>query len=303
MQIIDGRKIKEEILAEVKKEISFLDFQPIFCDVLVGNDPSSVQYVQMKAKNAENVGIKFHQAFFPATITNQELTEEIKKINKIPNMCGIIVQLPLPEHINKKLILDTIDPLLDVDCLGSIASKNFYEGKIENGFPTALACMEILDSLKVFGKSDLSGKSGKSDLSKNLWQNKKILVMGQGELVGKPVSALLNFRKSNSGALSVFDIIDSKTIFSEKEKLLKEADLIISGIGQGKYITGDMLKKGVILIDAGTSEIGSGIVGDVNLESVKNVASFVSPVPGGVGPVTVAMLFKNVLNVARKLKS
>ncbi|MEK7175750.1 MAG: bifunctional 5,10-methylene-tetrahydrofolate dehydrogenase/5,10-methylene-tetrahydrofolate cyclohydrolase, partial [Patescibacteria group bacterium] len=132
---------------------------------------------------------------------------------------------------------------------------------------------------------------------------KKILVMGQGELVGKPVSALLNFRKSNSGALSVFDIIDSKTIFSEKEKLLKEADLIISGIGQGKYITGDMLKKGVILIDAGTSEIGSGIVGDVNLESVKNVASFVSPVPGGVGPVTVAMLFKNVLNVARKLKS
>jgi 5,10-methylene-tetrahydrofolate dehydrogenase/methenyl tetrahydrofolate cyclohydrolase len=308
MQIIDGKKIKEEILAEVKKEISFLNFQPIFCDVLVGNDPSSVQYVQMKAKNAENIGIKFHQAFFPTTITNQELTEEIKKINKIPNMCGIIVQLPLPEHINKKLILDTIDPLLDVDCLGSIASEKFYNADVSmqsqlnatmtglasltcksdlqtQVFPTALACMAILDSLDI-------------DL-----KNKKIVVMGQGELVGKPVSALLNFRKLN------FDIIDSKTIFSEKAKLLKEADLIISGIGQGKYITGDMLKNGVILIDAGTSEIcdvklglGSGIVGDVDLESVKNIASFVSPVPGGVGPVTVAMLFKNVLSVARKLK-
>ncbi|MCE9549275.1 bifunctional 5,10-methylenetetrahydrofolate dehydrogenase/5,10-methenyltetrahydrofolate cyclohydrolase [Candidatus Nomurabacteria bacterium] len=276
MQIIDGRQLSKESLAHTKQEVGLLNFQPVFCDILVGDDPSSAQYVRMKAKTAESIGIKFHNASFPVSITTADLIKEIQILNKIPNMCGIIIQLPLPSSIDKRAALDAIDSGLDVDCLGSVASEKFYNGSIEIGFPTALACMAILDSLNL-------------DLNK-----KNIVVLGQGDLVGKPVSALLQFR----GLSPV--VINSKT--ENKEELIKKADIIISGIGKGKYITGTMIKEGVVIIDAGTSESDGGIVGDVDLESVKDVASFVSPVPGGVGPMTVAMLLKNVLTVAKNLK-
>ena len=118
MTIVDGKKLSQEILSKVKKEIESLNFQPVFCDVLVGNDPSSVQYVRMKAKTAEMVGIKFHNANFPVFITTPELIKEIKILNKILNMCGIIIQLTLPDHIDRRDILDAIDQHLDVDCLG-----------------------------------------------------------------------------------------------------------------------------------------------------------------------------------------
>jgi 5,10-methylene-tetrahydrofolate dehydrogenase/methenyl tetrahydrofolate cyclohydrolase len=285
MTIIDGRKIRDEILAKVKKEVAALPFVPIFCDVLVGEDPASCQYVQMKAKNAESVGIKFHNANFPESITTSELIKEIKILNEIKNMCGIIVQLPLGAHLDKQMILDSIDSELDVDCLGKVRSEKFYNsygGEGDLGFPTAVSCMSLLDSVNL-------------DL-----KNKKVVVLGQGALVGKPVVALLKFRGLAP------EIITSKT--ENKERIIKEADVIISGIGKGKYLTGEMIKKGAVLIDAGTSEEVSGppseqgrvnIVGDVDLESVKDVASYVSPVPGGVGPVTVAMLLKNVLTVAK----
>ena len=193
-------------------------------------------------------------------------------------MCGIIVQLPLPKILDSRKILDAIDPNLDVDCLGAVASNKFYRGLSNGGisFPTALACMALLDSLNL----DLKVKS--------------IVVLGQGDLVGKPVTALLHFRGLHP------TVITRKT--EDKEKLIKQADVIISGIGHGKYITGDMVKSGVVIIDAGTSESNGGISGDVDLESVRSVASYVSPVPGGVGPVTVAMLLQNVLTVAQKLK-
>jgi hypothetical protein len=174
--------------------------------------------------------------------------------------------------------LDSIDPKLDVDCLGEERSEKFYAsygGENDLGFPTAVSCMALLDSVNL----DLAGKN--------------IVVLGQGALVGKPVTALLKFRGLNP------IIITRKT--ENQELLLKEADVIISGIGNGKYLTGDKVKKGVVLIDAGTSESKGGIVGDVDLESVKDVASYVSPVPGGVGPVTVAVLLKNVLIVAKNI--
>lgn len=273
MQTIDGRKLRDEILEKIKSQVVELKFVPIFCDVLVGDDPSSAQYVRMKAKTAESVGVKFHSANFPASITTLELVEEIKKINQIPNMCGVIIQLPLPAHIDKGLALDAIDFHLDVDCLGAEASGKFYKNENLLGFPTALACMALLDSVGV-------------DL-----KDKNIVVLGQGDLVGKPVTALLQFRGLNP------NIVRSKT--ENKEELIKNADVIISGIGKGKFITGDMIKKDVILVDAGTSEDGGSIVGDVDLESVQDMASYVSPVPGGVGPVTVAMLLNNVLTVAK----
>ncbi|MBU0998977.1 bifunctional 5,10-methylenetetrahydrofolate dehydrogenase/5,10-methenyltetrahydrofolate cyclohydrolase [Patescibacteria group bacterium] len=285
MKTIDGKKIRDEILEKVKREVTTLSFQPIFCDVLVGNDTASTQYVEMKGKSAESVGIKFHKANFPISITTEKLIKEIEILNKIPKMCGIIIQLPLPEHINRQMVLDSIDPKLDVDCLGKIAGEKFYNnytGENDLGFPTALACMILLDSLNL------------DDNPSTSLRTRKIVVLGQGLLVGKPVSALLKFRGLN------LVVITSKT--QNKEKIIKEADIIISGMGKGKFITGDMIKKGVVLIDAGTSELDGGIVGDVDLESVKDVAGYLSPVPGGVGPVTVAMLLKNVLKVAKNLK-
>ena len=286
MNIIDGKKLRGEILSKVKKEIAALSFTPVFCDVLVGDDPASVQYVQMKAKTAETAGIHFHKATFPASISTDDLIKEIKILNKIENMCGIIVQLPLPKSIDKRAVLDSIDLRLDVDCLGSLASEKFYNNynnQTDLGYPTALACMALLDSISL----DLKGKI--------------IVVLGKGELVGKPVANLLRYRGLN------YLVVSSQT--ENKEYLLKQADIVISGIGKGKYITGNMIKFGAVLIDAGTSESNGGpamdgvkIVGDIDLESVKNIAGYVSPVPGGVGPVTVAMLLNNVLKVAKNLK-
>ena len=273
MQTINGKKLSQDILAKVKNEVLLLPFVPVFCDVLVGADPASVQYVGIKSRKAESVGIKFHTANFSESITTQELISQIHILNKIENMCGIIIQLPLPEHINRKEVLDAIDPKLDVDCLGAVGGRKFYNNENTLGFPTALACMAVLDSLNL----NLEGK--------------KILVLGQGTLVGRPVTALLKFQGLQ---------VDTVTRSTEnKEELIKHADVIVSGLGQGKYLTGDMVKDGVVIIDAGTSEENGSIVGDVDFDSVVEKASFLTPTPGGVGPVTVAMLLSNVLKVAK----
>lgn len=274
--LIDGKKIAGEILSEVKSEVAKLPFVPVFCDVLVGGDPASKQYVGMKARAAEKLGFRFRTADYPASITTDRLISEIKKIGKEPNMCGMIVQLPLPQHLDKQAVLDSIDPKIDVDCTGKVNTDLFYAGNAYVEFPTATAVMELLDSIK-------------QDLS-----HKKCLVVGFGQLVGRPVSFLLEQR-----GLHV-DVARSKT--ENILELIKNADVVISAVGKSKLITGDKIKPGAIIIDAGTSESDGGIVGDVDLESVKNVAGFVSPVPGGVGPVTVAKLLLNVLKVAKKIK-
>lgn len=276
-QIINGREIRDEILTQVKERVAALPFVPVFCDVLVGDDEVSAQYVRMKARTAEAMGISFHHANFPSIISTEELVEEIKKINKIENMCGLIVQLPLPKHIDKQVVCNAIDPKFDVDFLGIDASEVFYSGKSKIGYPTALACVHILDSLN----QNFSGKN--------------IVILGQGELVGKPVRYILESRGFH------VEVITRKT--ENKESIIKNADVIISGMGQGKYIIGSMIKEGVVIIDAGTSESSGGVVGDVDLDSVIGVASYISPVPGGVGPVTVSMLLLNVLTVAESYGS
>ncbi len=274
--IIDGRKIKENILENIKEEVSVLPFTPVFYDVVVGDDKTSALYVRIKSKNAISVGIKFRTIEFPNSITTEELIEKIDTFNKVPHLCGLIVQLPLPNHIDRKIILDAINPSIDVDCLGKEASEKFYNDIGEIKYPTAIACLNILDSLNL-------------DLT-----NKKIVVLGQGVLVGRPVAHLLR-----SEGLQI-ETINSKT--DNTLDLIKNADVIISGIGQGKFITGEMIKKGVVIIDAGTSEENGAIIGDVDVDSVMNIASYITPSPGGVGPVTVAMLLKNVLKTAKNKK-
>jgi len=271
--IIDCKKIRDEILGEIKKDVLSLSFSPIFCDILVGDDQVSASYVRIKSRTASSVEIKFRTAEFKDSITTEELISEINNLNRVPHMCGIIIQLPLPSHIDREKVLNAINPILDVDCLGAVNSENFYSGKSGISYPTALACMKIIDSLNI-------------DLSE-----KKILILGQGNLVGLPVSHLIRSRgfKVNTA--------DNKT--ENIKELIKDSDIIISAIGKAKYIKGYMLKEGAIVIDAGTSEDNGSVVGDVDLDSVAGVASFLSSTPGGVGPVTVAMLLKNVLQVAK----
>ncbi|MFA5990657.1 MAG: bifunctional 5,10-methylenetetrahydrofolate dehydrogenase/5,10-methenyltetrahydrofolate cyclohydrolase [Candidatus Doudnabacteria bacterium] len=274
MVVIDGKKIAAEILQQLSNQVTALPFVPVFCDILVGKDPASVQYVKMKAEAAEKIGMKFLNANFLADITTEQLVQEIKVINLTKNLCGLIIQLPLPGHINKTMVLNAIDPEIDVDCTGEINSQLFYSGKAYLQFPTAKAIMKILD---------LSGV--------NL-TTKNTLIMGFGQLVGRPVSFLFQQRNWPH------TVARSKT--ENVDRLLSEADVIVSAVGKPKLITGEKTKPGCIVVDAGTSESNSGgLVGDVDFASVKDRASLVSPVPGGVGPITVACLLENVYSVAK----
>lgn len=269
MHIIDGRKIRDGILGTLKARIAALAFVPVFCDVLVGDNPASAQYVRMKEKVAEDLGIKTHPAFFPETISTEELIVEIQKISDIPHMSGLIIQLPLPSHIDTQRVLNCVPVSLDVDAINAQTSNAFYSNTPVFIFPTAAAIMEILGTLDID------------------FMNKHVVVVGQGMLVGKPVAHLLH-------NLGVFvSAVDQST--ENPHDVLSTADIVISATGRSGLITGDMLKPGVVLIDAGTSESNGGILGDVDRESVESVASVLSPVPGGVGPVTVAMLMQNVV--------
>lgn len=276
MELIKGTKIRDNILNNLRKDVGSLSFPPIFCDILVGDDPVSLSYVRIKEKISLSIGVKFKLVHFKNNTTTEDIVNEINNLNKVPHMCGIIVQLPLPSHIDTNLVLDSIDPILDVDCLGNHNNANFYNGISTMGYPTALACMRILDSIPI-----------------NL-SDKKIVVLGQGKLVGLPVSYLLNQRNLN------VITINSRT--DNSSALIKEADVIISAIGRGKFITKDMIKKGVAIIDAGTSEENGSLVGDVDIGSVSDFVSYITPTPGGVGPVTVAILLSNVLKVAKMKK-
>lgn len=272
-QIINGRKLRDEILDQVKGEIANLGFKPLFCDILVGDDVVSRQYVNMKKKTVKSVGMDFYDAGFESSITTDELILEIDKISKMPNMSGIIVQLPLPNHLDKEKIVNSIPINLDVDTLGEFARNNFYANSDSIGYPAAMACIYILDSLHL----DLNDKN--------------IVVIGQGELVGRPVSFILQNRGLNVSSLN------SKT--PDKDEIIKNADIIITATGKGKFLDSSMVKDGVVIIDAGTSESVGGVVGDVDDRSMMGVASYISCVPGGVGPVTIALLVKNILQVAK----
>lgn len=274
MQIINGRQIRDTILGTLFARVRALPFAPVFCDILVGANEMSAQYVRMKERTAESLGIKVLSAVYPESITTEELIAEIKRIAETPNMSGLIVQLPLPEHIDTSRVLDAVPSAIDVDAIGSVASAQFYRNEPTFLFPTAAAVLALLDSQNL----DLSAK--------------KMVIAGRGVLVGRPVEHLLKAR-----GLDVRSV-DSST--PNPEEMFKSADVVITGTGVGNFIRGSMLKPGVVVIDAGTSEAGDGVTGDVDRASIEPVAAALSPVPGGVGPVTVAMLMQNVVIAAER---
>ncbi len=275
MDIIDGRKIRDGVLAGLRGRVAALPFAPVFCDVLVGDDAASFQYVEMKERTAHGLGIEVLPAAYPATITTDELVAEVRRIAALPRMSGLIVQLPLPAHIDARAVLDAVPLALDVDALGMEASERFYADDPVFVFPTAAAVLAIIDSIG----ADLERAS--------------VAVIGDGMLVGRPVAHLLRAR-----GVAV-DVVDSAT--PDALEITRAADIVISATGRAGLVTGDMLREGAIVIDAGTSESGGGIAGDVDRASVEPVAAMLSPVPGGVGPVTVAMLMQNVVIAAERI--
>lgn len=270
---LDGKKIRNELLSKIKREVAALPFPPVFCDILIGTDAASVQYVEMKNRVAAQLGISVERASFPETATTEMIITKIRSLNANPHLTGLIVQLPLPPHIDKRAVLDAIDPLIDVDATGTENTERFYHDDPRYVFPTASAIMELLS------------RAGAPDPTQHA------VIIGKGELVGRPIAHLLSKKCTVA-------VIDKTT--SDPESIIRTADIVISAAGQGGLVRGGMVAPGVILIDAGTSESFGSIVGDVDTESMKDIAGMLAPVPGGVGPVTVAMLFKNVLLAAQE---
>ncbi len=272
--IVDGKKIASSILDRLKIEILSQKKQSkplVLAVVLVGKDQSSVKYVQKKAQAAKEIGLDFLEFNFTSTITKDRLINEIKNIQGENKLSGLIVQLPLPANLEKhtREIVGHIRIDLDVDCLSPLALGLVLVGKSKLLPPTPAAILEILKYYNV-------------DL-----KYKKICLIGRGDLIGKPLAAML---LNQPVALSIHD--QSTENLREYTKL---ADVIITGVGKRNILTGDMVKQGVIVIDAGISFEDDKIFGDVDFKSVSDKSSIITPVPGGVGPITVAKLLENAV--------
>lgn len=280
MTILDGKALSSKIKEQIKKEVEELkkrDIIPGLAVILVGDDPASHTYVKMKAKACKEVGIYSITHEMPNDISQKEIIETIKMINKNPNIDGILVQLPLPKHIDTTKILEVIDPKKDVDGFHPYNFGRLIQGLDSFAPCTPLGVMELLKEYSI----DVKGKDA--------------CVVGASNIVGKPMQALL---------LNSFATVDVCHIFTKDLKShTKRADILVVGVGKPNLITKDMVKEGAIVIDIGINRLENGkIVGDVDFENVSKIASFITPVPGGVGPMTIAMLLKNSIKAAKKRK-
>ncbi len=277
MEILDGKALSQKIKEQVKLEVEELKrahgITPGLAVILVGDDPASHTYVKMKSRACKDVGIYSIVHEMPSDISQKEIEETILLMNKNPNIDGILVQLPLPKHIDTTKILELIDPAKDVD---GFHPYNF--GRLMQGLDTFAPCtplgvMELLREYKI----DIQGID--------------VCVVGASNIVGKPMAALL---------LNRFATVDICHIYTkELGEHTKRADMVVVGVGKAGLIKEDMVKPGAIVIDIGINKVNGKIVGDVDFENVSKKASYITPVPGGVGPMTIAMLLKNTIKAAK----
>ena len=284
MTILDGKKTSEALKQEIAEEVKQLKNQgkkvPHLAAVLVGDDGASLTYVGSKVKACEQVGFASTLVKLPADISEEKLLQEIAKLNANPEIDGYIVQLPLPKHINEQKILLAIDPTKDVD---GFHPANFGRMALdmEAFIPaTPFGIMELLKRYKV------------------PTQGKHVVVVGRSHIVGRPISILLS-QKGDQGNATV-TLTHSHT--PNLADLTRQADIVVMALGIPEFLKGNMVKEGVTVIDVGITRLkddsnskGYRIVGDVAFNEVKEKASYITPVPGGVGPMTIAMLLKNTL--------
>ena len=284
MKLIDGKKISEKVLDEIKFSVQNRVKNnlkiPHLAAILVGDDGASKTYVNSKIKACEKVGFKSSFFKFDDSISEIELLNQIKKINENDDIDGFIVQLPLPKHINQEVILNKVSPAKDVDGF----HPNNY-GKMTLGIDTFIPATPA-GIVELIERSEIQT------------EGKKCLVIGRSQIVGRPISILLSQNKSFGN--STVTVAHSRS--KDLEKLCLDSDIIISAIGIPEFIKGNMIKKGSSIIDVGitrvddlSSQKGYRIVGDVDFKSVSNIVGYITPVPGGVGPMTIACLLLNTL--------
>lgn len=287
--IIDGKEIARQIRAEVKAEAERLrkkhGLVPGLAFILVGENPASEVYVRMKGKGCEEVGFYSVTERLPESIHETELITLIYRFNKDPKIHGILVQLPLPDHINNQKILESLSPSKDVDGFHPV-----NVGKLVIGEETLRPCTPA-------GIQELLIRSGNDPGGKH------VVVVGRSNIVGKPVANILAQKKK--GANAVVTLVHTGA--GDLGGYTRTADVLIAAIGKPEVIRGEMLKPGAVVIDVGINRVGDPsarngfrIVGDVHFESAKKVASAITPVPGGVGPMTIAMLLNNTLLAAQR---
>jgi methylenetetrahydrofolate dehydrogenase (NADP+)/methenyltetrahydrofolate cyclohydrolase len=286
MELIDGNKIAAALIAELKAEVAQIPGRkPCLALVRVGDDPASVSYVTKKEKTSTEIGITSHVILPPITISHADLCALIDRLNADPTVDGILVQSPMPKQIDEVEIFRRIAPGKDVDGLGTMNLGKVAQDD-ETGFVscTPAGIMELLARSKV----DLKGKH--------------VVVLGRSLLVGKPV-ALLALQKK-AGANGTVTICHSQT--RDLPAITRQADVLIAAIGRPEFVTADMVRPGAVVIDVGINRVpdaskktGYRLVGDVHFPSVSPLCSQITPVPGGVGPMTVAMLMKNTVKAFR----
>jgi len=288
-KIIDGKQIAAEMREEMKQEVVDLKekhgITPGLAVVLVGEDPASVVYVRNKKRGCEELGINSLEHKLEATATEDEVLAIVEKLNEDDQVHGILVQLPLPKQISDAKVLNAILPEKDVDGFHPV-----NVGKMLIGEPCFLPCTP-------HGVQELLLRSGNSP------DGKHVVVVGRSNIVGKPVMAILMQKKE--GANATVTVCHSRT--KNLAEITRQADILIAAIGRPAMVTADMVSDGVVVIDVGVNRVedpsakrGFRLVGDVDFDAVKEKASAITPVPGGVGPMTITMLLKNTIESARR---
>lgn len=288
-EIISGTEIAKQVRAEVAEEVAMLKSKhslvPGLAVVLVGDDPASAVYVRNKGRACDEAGIYSETFSLSAETPEQEVVDLVKKLNADSKFHGILVQLPLPKHINEQAVLYTIDPNKDVDGL-----HPFNLGRLVAGDPIFVPCTPA-------GVQEMLVRTGHDPAGKH------VVVCGRSNIVGKPVAMLL--LQKMAGANATVSICHTGT--SDLGSITRQADILIAAAGRAEFITADMVKDGAVVIDVGINRVddasrerGYRLTGDVDYGPVSEVASAITPVPGGVGPMTIAMLLKNTLASAQR---
>lgn len=277
MALIDGKAVSLQVKQQVKQECDKLKAKgvtPGLAVIMVGDDPASQVYVRNKERACEECGFYSVKYALDADTTQDELNALIDKLNKDEKINGILCQLPLPKHLDDKEVINRIDPIKDVDAFHPVNVGAIMIGDY-NFLPcTPAGVMELIHSTGV----DVTGK--------------KAVVIGRSNIVGKPMAMLLLHENAT------VEITHSKTL--DLKSITKEADILVAAIGRAKFVTADMVKQGAVVIDVGMNRDENGkLCGDVDFENVKDKCSFITPVPGGVGPMTISMLMRNTLTAAK----
>jgi methylenetetrahydrofolate dehydrogenase (NADP+)/methenyltetrahydrofolate cyclohydrolase len=279
--IIKGKEVAAEMRAALKEEVASLKekgISPGLSVILIGNNPASQSYVKAKARACEEIGIVSEVIKRDAGITEEELLAEIDRLNENPNVHGILVQLPLPKHINEKEVLNRISVQKDVDGFHPVSVGNLVIGD------------ECLLPCTPYGIVELIKRSGEEIAGKHA------VVIGRSNIVGKPVALLLLQEDAT------VTIAHSRT--QDLSSLTRQADILVSAVGRPRFLKAEDIKPGAIVIDVGNGADENGkIVGDVDFDAAKEIAGYITPVPGGVGPMTITMLLNNTVEAAKKLQA